>query len=502
MRRNRGETIVTRAVFGRVRHDGSFGLPLALAAAATLVILLVPLPRSAVVLAAAAALVVALVNPPLALGLLVASVPVQSVGGEPLGSINLTLTKFVLLATAAAWLARVLTQHRPVAVDRIVVTHGLYVVVLALSIVNAPTGASWGAELYRWWSPLLTYMIAINTIGRPRDARPVIAGTAFGVAGASVFGIVQAVRGLGPEAFDVGGWTRAYATFGQPNPFAGYLELTVPLLVTLCAAWLLPQSRPALREAFGGPLVSLSAVGAGLGLIALVLSQSRGGWLGALAGLTAVAVLLGGRIRWTAMVFGVSVLAAVVLTPYGNRLSSRLGAGFGLQSQGVQVTPENFAVQERLAHWRAGWAMAKRYPVLGVGAGSFPARFREFTHVWRFRIQRGHAHNAYIHAAAQTGFVGLAAYLVFVGGVATSLYRSFRRASDPAVRVLVVGAIGVSLALAVHNVFDYLHVHSLPVQLAAVWALAAVKAGGTEARPLPVSPSRRSRLAAPGVRAG
>jgi O-antigen ligase len=493
---------VTRVAVGRLRYDGSFGLPFALAAAAAMVILFVPLPRNAVVLFAGAALVVALLKPPLALGCLVASVPVQSVGGEPLGPINLTLTKFVLLATAAAWLARVLTQHRPLRLDRIVVTHGLYVVVLALSIVNAPAGASWGAELYRWWSPLLTYVIAINTIRRPRDARPVIAGTALGVVGASVYGIVQSARGIGPEAFDVGGWTRAYATFGQPNPFAGYLELTVPLLVALSAAWLLPRYRPALREAIGGPLAALSAVGSGIGLIALVLTQSRGGWLGAVAGLTVVAVLLGGRIRWTAVAVGIAVFAAVILTPYGNRLSARLVAGFGLQSDGVQVTTENFAVQERLAHWRAGWAMAKRYPVLGVGAGSFPARFREFTQVWRFRIQRGHAHNAYIHAAAQSGFVGLAAYLIFLGGVATSLYRSLRRAADPAVRVVVVGAIGVTVALAVHNVFDYLHVHSLPVQLAAVWAIASTTTGDTEARSLPVARTWRSRIAASGVRAG
>jgi O-antigen ligase len=201
------------------------------------------------------------------------------------------------------------------------------------------------------------------------------------------------------------------------------------------------------------------------------LTQSRGGWLATAAGLAAVAWLLGNRVRWLAIGAGVAVLAGVALTPHGARVSDRLAGGFGLASAGVQVTPENFAVQERLAHWRAGWAMAKRYPLLGVGAGGFSDRYREFTKVWRFRISRGHAHNAYIHAAAQSGFIGLTAYLVFVVTVGLHLWQARRAATDAAARAVCAGAIGVSLTFAVHGIVDYLHVLSLPVQLACAWAL-------------------------------
>jgi O-antigen ligase len=117
--------------------------------------------------------------------------------------------------------------------------------------------------------------------------------------------------------------------------------------------------------------------------------------------------------------------------------------------------------------------MAKSYPLLGVGAGNFSTRFREFTPVWRFRISRGHAHNAYIHVAAQSGFLGLGAYLIACGGVASMLVLAWRAAGDGPARPLVAGAIGVSVAFAVHNLFDYLHVLSLPIQLASAWALAA-----------------------------
>jgi O-antigen ligase len=280
------------------------------------------------------------------------------------------------------------------------------------------------------------------------------------------------VRGVGPESFNVNGLQRAYATFGQPNPFAGYLGLTVPFLVALAAWWAMAGGASEARKIYPQNLIVLSAAAAGLGLVALLLTQSRGGWLGTAAGLAAVVWLLGRRVRLTAVAVGVVALLAVVATPYGGRLAGRLFEGASLQRGDVLVTPENFAVQERLAHWRAGLAMAKRYPYLGVGAGNYSARFREFTPEWRFRISRGHAHSAYVQAAAQSGYLGLGAYLVFCAGVASRLFKVWRAAGDGPTKPLVVGAIGVSAAFAVHNVFDYLHVLSLPVQLAALWALA------------------------------
>ena len=204
----------------------------------------------------------------------------------------------------------------------------------------------------------------------------------------------------------------------------------------------------------------------------MVLTQSRGGWLGITAGLLCVAWMLGNVVRWSVIGMSVAMLAVVIMTPPGQQLGGRLANAFSLKSETVLVTPENFAVQERLAHWRAGIAMAEKYPVLGIGAGNYSNRYREFTEVWRFRISRGHAHNAYIHVAAQSGFLGLASYLMFLGVAASQLARAFRASRGRIERPFVIGAIGVTVAFAVHNVFDYLHVLSLPLQLGVVWALA------------------------------
>jgi len=221
-------------------------------------------------------------------------------------------------------------------------------------------------------------------------------------------------------------------------------------------------------------MAGIVGVAAMVGLLALVLSQSRGGWVGAAAGLVAVVWLSGGAMRWVAIFAAAAVLLLVTLTPTGGRVSDRFAGDIFSLADDVQVTPANFAARERLAHWRAGLAMVRAHPVLGVGGGNFQGQFRDATSTWRFRISRGHAHNAYIQAAAQSGLLGLATYLTLWVTVGWRLARGLRRAGDGPSRPLVVGAIGVSVAFSVHSIVDYLHVLSLGVQLSAVWAMAEV----------------------------
>lgn len=454
------------------RWDWATLLPGMIGLCAAGILIGIPWPQNLFLIASGAAFVIAAVNPPAGLGVLVASVPLQAVGVEELGPIHLTVTKVILLSTLTAWVGRTLIERRRVRADRIALFHGLYVLVLALSIVNAPDRASWGAELYRWWTPLVVYVIAINSLRTIADAKPAVWGTVGGTLGTSIIGFIQVIGGYGPESFSVDGFTRAFATFGQPNPFAGYLDVTVPVLIAIAAAGIASGGGPMLRGSMGSALTAACVVAAGCGLVSMVLTQSRGGWLGIAAGVACVAWLLGNGVRWTAVGLGIAALAVVVLTPPGQRVTQRLTDGFGTESEAVLVTPENFAVQERLAHWRAGLAMAEKYPVLGVGAGNYGNRYREFTKVWRFRISRGHAHNAYIHVAAQSGYFGLAAYLAFLGVAGLQLLRALRASAGKVHRPLVIGAIGVTVAFAIHNMFDYLHVLSLPVQLSVVWAIA------------------------------
>jgi O-antigen ligase len=143
-------------------------------------------------------------------------------------------------------------------------------------------------------------------------------------------------------------------------------------------------------------------------------------------------------------------------------------------SNDVMVTDANFAAVERMAHWQTGLAMFNAHPFTGVGVGNFNARFTEFAANPHFLVSEGHAHNYYINAAAETGIVGLVAYLWLI---LTGLWVSVRaalRSPTQFGRAVGIGAFGITIALIVHNVVEDLHVLNLGVQLAIVWALAII----------------------------
>ena len=173
----------------------------------------------------------------------------------------------------------------------------------------------------------------------------------------------------------------------------------------------------------------------------------------------------------------VGLIAAVAL----------LTISIGIVASGVKtfsneetlVTPANFAVQERLSHWTAAVEMAKAHPFVGVGAGNFDLNYRDYTQEWRFRIGRGHAHDTYLHFLAQSGVVGLTAYIALLLGVSLIIVRTIRILPEGSRLSILIGAAGLTAAIGTHAVFEYVHVLSLNLQLVVVWAMAI--AIGTEA---------------------
>jgi O-antigen ligase len=136
----------------------------------------------------------------------------------------------------------------------------------------------------------------------------------------------------------------------------------------------------------------------------------------------------------------------------------------------VTVTPENFAEVERMAMWQAGGNMFLSDPWLGVGIGNYNARYSDFNAPF-WPVSRGHAHNYYIQAAAETGIFGLAAYLLLLGGGLVMALRSTVLTKDLALRYVAWGAFGIIVAVAVHNIFEDLHVLNMGIQWSSLLAV-------------------------------
>jgi O-antigen ligase len=346
--------------------------------------------------------------------------------------------------------------------------------VTAVLISAAFTAYSWrsGIDELRRWGLAMLVGYAVYVLPRNwNDVVLVVTALVLAPLGAAVFALWQSFAGIGPAAFGIPGTslTRAFGTIGQPNSFAGYLNMAWPLLVGL-SIWSWTQR----RWWRWWPMLALAMVWLALGL-----SFSRGGWLGAATGMLVMMWLQAGRWRMLAATIVLTVVVVLVggwrliPAPLGPRLgsASQIFTAPALQRDEAQQRPDVYAAVERAAQFGAGWAMWQSAPMTGVGAGNYTAAYGDVAYNGWW-ISRGHAHNAYMQIAAEQGVIGLLAYL-WLGWVQWRRSRRIVR-QDGGLHWLGIAACGTLAAVAAHECFEYLQVHYLPLHAAAVVALAGV----------------------------
>lgn len=444
-----------------------------------------------------AVVLVTLAEPRYGLYLVVLTVPMQQYAAIH----GLTATQGAFLLVLGAWVAGKLLRGArwDVLRDRNLWYFVVFYLVILASIRVAGDVKLSLAEGFRWGEALAIYVIARDTLRTRRDWAWLIAVFFLGASGEAFIGTIQSALGLGNKSFIVGDISRAFGTFGRPNSYAGYLEMTFPLAVTISIwalltlpratnGWVRRLRAPLLTERRAARwavwvLIVLAAAGATALMLAaaITLSLSRGAWLGVAAAMLVMLILTGKRGAICALVAIVLLALTIALGgagalpgPLQERISSAGGSLILRDYKKVPITSENFAVKERMAYWIGGLWMVHDHPWQGVGLGNYGPEYDARYFTSPFMKSQVHAHNYYIHIAAETGLIGLAAYLLLIGGVLTTGISAARRATnDSFARALAIGGVGVVVAVAVHNLFEDLHVLSMGVHLSAVWALLA-----------------------------
>lgn len=225
-------------------------------------------------------------------------------------------------------------------------------------------------------------------------------------------------------------------------------------------------------------MLTLALLGcSGVIFTGIVISFSRGAWVGVSLGLLAsFAIAL--RRLWIPVLAFVPIVALVMFSAassvapgvVSDRVASIVADSRPFDAASVTITDENFAAVERMAHWQTGWEMFKDHPVAGVGPGNYNSEYTEYFVRAEFRSSQGHAHNFYVHVLAETGLVGLSIYLTLIVSVTGIAFAVARRASGLP-QALALGGVGTTVAVSAHNVFENLHVLNLSIQLVATWAL-------------------------------
>ncbi len=233
------------------------------------------------------------------------------------------------------------------------------------------------------------------------------------------------------------------STFGNYNHLAGYLEMAIPLILGLFLA------------GFRGVRLFLMIYLTSLMLAAIILSLSRGGWIGSLIGLVFMAVALATnryfqhRKLIAALAGGFLVVAVVVLasTPAVERIRT-------FEQRGE--TP-NF--RARVTVWGGTVEMIKDHPLLGTGPGTFAIVFTKYQPPG-FASRYFMAHNDYLHFTSEVGLplVAILAWMII------ALYRrGFTKLKEPSrlVRGATLGAMSGVTAILIHSIVDFnLHIPS------------------------------------------
>ncbi len=188
----------------------------------------------------------------------------------------------------------------------------------------------------------------------PTDLRALLRAT---VAGSWVLALLTLAAFSSPEAIAAG--QIRFAAYGQdPNEVARFLDLGFPLAALLvnCERRWLPR-----LMAFGFfPL----------GLVAVLLTASREGFLAAVVGIAGSVVLLTqGRSRRV-------VAAAFVVPPFLAALWFIVPSATLARLATIPEQLQTGDLNQRINIWSAGWRAFAHAPLLGTGAGSFVAAAR------------------------------------------------------------------------------------------------------------------------------
>ncbi len=239
--------------------------------------------------------------------------------------------------------------------------------------------------------------------------------------------------------------TRVYSFLGNPNLLAAYLIPSVVFSILAIFIWPTWMTR------------GLAAVMAIVNGSCLVLTFSRGGWIGLTVSILVLSLLLG---HWWSVYLprfwrtwavplvvagaaSVLILGVVFVEPLRDRVFSMF-SGRGDSSNNYRINV-----------WQAVIEMIQDRPLLGIGLGN--TAFNKIYPLYqRPRFSALSAYSIILEVAVETGIIGLTCFLWLLLVIFTQGWTQLQRLRDRADRqgYWLMGAIATLLGLLGHGLFD------------------------------------------------
>ena len=268
----------------------------------------------------------------------------------------------------------------------------------------------------------------------------------------------------------------ATGTFINRNHFSGYLELIIPIALTLLLAridmfslagkrWPEKMSQMTGKGFSGNVILIIAIVIMSLGVLK---SQSRSGAF--ILVLTFVLFFELTVFHFSKARYGQTWIKTVLKSVF---LLVTIGALY----VGVEGTLSRFASDRLLQdgrpqYWNNVLTMFARFPVFGTGYGTFADVYPAFQTV-TLEGRLVHAHNDFLENLAELGIIGFALMMGAIGFLLLDGFRTWSKRRHPQIKALGMGGFVSAAAILVHGLTDFnLHIPANAVLFSVILGLA------------------------------
>lgn len=298
----------------------------------------------------------------------------------------------------------------------------VFAAALALASWGAVDRAASFAKMQKLLLALALFLFASGAGYRGRGRR-LLAALLAGALATSAYGVAVYVASAGGLAERLRGISGFYMTT------AGVLMLTLLFLAPQIFA-------AASRSRRLAALAALAVVA-----WALVLTYTRGAWLGTLAGAAVILALTRPRIL---LALVAALIAAYFVLPAS--LQERVTS---------IVDPSHPLNTERLHMWRVALHVVRDHPLTGAGLMDMKPLFTRYADPDYTGVVHGHFHSNFLQIAAATGAIGLAAFVALLAAIAIALARALRASRAPRERALALGGLAAFTGFLVEGLFEW-----------------------------------------------
>ena len=365
---------------------------------------------------------------------------------------QISLTTIALVGLYALWAFDPNRSSRRRPVVRSALPLIIYVGFNIASLFVASNRALSGYMIEMLVQTLLLYIYVASTVRTRADVRFLVTALLAGMLLEALLILVMAATGFSPNFLGIKNHvdTAAYGsrvggTFGTPNGAAAYLCLMLPLALG------------ALVSSEVGRLRQLALLGLPVGALALLITESRGGWIS-----FAISIVVFGawairqRMISAGKVAVAGLVAVALVFAYWGPISQRINHG---DSSSARLSLAKMAEQ-----------MISAKPLLGVGVNNYGVSIPkyvgpQFTGDWIYTV-----HNKYLLVWAEAG---IGAVLAFIWFLLSTLWRGVRcaRLCDGSLSPIAVGLAAGVAGQVVHMALDIFQDRS---QVEALWLVAAL----------------------------